>query len=320
MSLNSITVLLPIFFVLGLGYVAGRTKKFDADQVQGISYLVLHYAMPAMMFVATVSTRRSEMFAEGPFLMALLGAFVGLFVVAVLFSVFVLHHSLGEAALQANLISYPSVAFIGPPIFRGLFGGTSIFSIASAAVLCAVTVVPLTVALAEIHGQRKASSAAGSPDPDPAALIASSLWKTIKQPMVLLPAIGVALVLADVRIPQVIDNMLMLIGSATSGASIFLAGLIVAAYRIKIDFEIVGNVLVKMVGQPALMALLVASIGVANPLGREGVLICAIPTAVFAPLIAPHYKVYEAESASTLVLTALLMIVTLPLTILLTGA
>jgi predicted permease len=45
-----------------------------------------------------------------------------------------------------------------------------------------------------------------------------------------------------------------------------------------------------------------------------------IPTAVFAPLIAPHYKVYEAESASTLVLTALLMIVTLPLTILLTGA
>ena len=41
---------------------------------------------------------------------------------------------------------------------------------------------------------------------------------------------------------------------------------------------------------------------------------------VFAPLIAPHYKVYEAESASTLVLTALLMIVTLPLTILLTGA
>ena len=127
MSLNAITVLLPIFFVLGLGYVAGRTKKFDADQVQGISYLVLHYAMPAMMFVATVSTKRSEMLAEGPFLMALLGAFVGLFIVVVLFSVFVLHHSLGEAALQANLISYPSVAFIGPPIFQGLFGGSEYF-------------------------------------------------------------------------------------------------------------------------------------------------------------------------------------------------
>jgi predicted permease len=242
-----------------------------------------------------------------------------LFVVVVLISVFVLHHSLGEAALQANLVSYPSVAFIGPPVFRGLFGGASIFSIASAAVLCTVTVVPLTVALAEIHGQRKASTVAGSPG-KAGALIASSLWKTITQPMVLLPAIGVVLVLADVRVPKVIDNMLTLIGSATSGASIFLPGLIVAAYKININFEVVGNALVKMVGQPALMALLVASIGVANALALEGVLICAIPTAVFAPLIAPHYKVYEAESASTLVLTALLMIVTLPLAILLTGA
>ena len=144
MSLNSITVLLPIFFVLGLGYVAGRRKQFDADQVQGISHLVLHYAMPAMMFVATVSTKRSELLAEGPFLMALLGAFVGLFIVVVLFSVFVLHHSLGEAALQANLMSYPSVAFIGPPIFQGLFGGRSIFSIASAAVLCAIRTFSIT--------------------------------------------------------------------------------------------------------------------------------------------------------------------------------
>jgi predicted permease len=93
-----------------------------------------------------------------------------------------------------------------------------------------------------------------------------------------------------------------------------------AKVELKINFEVVGNALVKMIGQPALMALLAANIGVANPLWREGVLICAIPTAVFAPLIAPHYKVYEAEAASTLVLTALLMIVTLPLAILLTGA
>jgi hypothetical protein len=43
MSLNAIIVLLSIFFVLGLGYIAGRAKEFDADQVQGISYLVLQY-------------------------------------------------------------------------------------------------------------------------------------------------------------------------------------------------------------------------------------------------------------------------------------
>jgi auxin efflux carrier (AEC) len=319
MILNAINVLLPIFFVLGLGYVAGRTHKFDADQVQGINRLVLNYAMPAMMFVATVSTTRSELLAEAPFLLALLGAFVGTFALVFLFSKFVLRHSIGEAALQANLTSYPSVAFFGPPIFRGLFGPASLLSTASAAVLSVITIVPLTVALVEIHSQRTASGAAGDSSPSLGSLLAASLERTFKQPMVLLPLIGAALVLADVRVPQVIDNMLLLIGSATSGASIFLAGLVIAAYKLKVNAEVIGNVAVKMIVQPALMALLVAVIGVASPLNREGILICAIPTAVFAPLLAPRYKVYEAESASTLMLSALAMIVTLPLAILLTG-
>jgi len=111
--------------------------------------------------------------------------------------------------------------------------------------------------------------------------------------------------------------MLMLIGLATSGASIFLAGLIIAAYEVKLSAEIIMNTLIKMVAQPLLMAVLVMALGIANPLRSEGIVVCAIPTAVFAPLLAPRYRIYEVESASTLVTAAVLMIVTLPLTILL---
>ena len=111
--------------------------------------------------------------------------------------------------------------------------------------------------------------------------------------------------------------MLMLIGSATSGASIFLAGLIIAAYEVKLSAEIIMNTLIKMVAQPLLMAALVMTLGISNPLRSEGIVVCAIPTAVFAPLLAPRYRIYEVESSSTLVTAAVLMIVTLPLTILL---
>jgi predicted permease len=64
-------------------------------------------------------------------------------------------------------------------------------------------------------------------------------------------------VLVGVDVPQLFDNMLMLIGSTTSGASIFLAGLIIAAYEIKLNAEIILNTLIKMVAQPLLMAVLV---------------------------------------------------------------
>src|SRR5438067_3983602 len=158
MTLTALAVLLPVFFVLGLGYFAGHAKKFDADQVAGLNDLVLDYAFPAMMFVATVKTPRDVLLSEGSYALALLIAFVGLFLVMVLVSTRLLHHSLGEAALQANLASFPSVAFFGPPIFQGLFGESSLLSIALAATLSAITIVPLTLVLLEIHRQHAAAA------------------------------------------------------------------------------------------------------------------------------------------------------------------
>ncbi|MFL6545187.1 MAG: AEC family transporter [Candidatus Udaeobacter sp.] len=311
MTLTALTVLLPVFFVLGLGYFAGRAKKFDADQVAGLNELVLDYAFPAMMFVATVKTPRQLLLSEGSYALALLIAFVGLFLAVVLVSTLLLRHSLGEATLQANLASFPSVGFFGPPIFQGLFGPSSLVSIAFASTLSAVTMIPLTLVLLEIHHQRTTRGEGQRVS----SLIVQSLANTLKKPMVWAPLIGVALVLAGARVPPLIDNMLMLIGSSTSGASIFLAGLIIAAYEIRLNGEVIGNALVKMVAQPLLMVLLVAALKVGSPLAGEGIVICAIPTAVFAPLLAPRYRIYEVESSSTLMATALLMIVTLPIAI-----
>jgi len=311
MTLTALTVLLPVFFVLGLGYFAGHAKKFDADQVAGLNELVLDYAFPAMMFVATVKTPRDELLSEGSYALALLVAFVGLFLAMVLVSTQLLRHSLGEATLQANLASFPSVGFFGPPIFQGLFGPSSLVSIAFASTLSAVTIIPLTLVLLEIHHQRTTRGEGQRVS----SLIVQSLANTLKKPMVWAPLIGVALVLAGARVPPLIDNMLMLIGSSTSGASIFLAGLIIAAYEIRLNGEVIANALVKMVAQPLLMVLLVAALKVGSPLAGEGIVICAIPTAVFAPLLAPRYRIYEVESSSTLMATALLMIVTLPIAI-----
>jgi predicted permease len=313
MIVSVVAVLLPVFFVLGLGYLAGRAKEFDADQRAGLNELVLDYALPAMLFVATVRTPRAQLLNEGPFVIALFIAFVGLFTIMVLASTRIFRHSLGEAALQANLTSYPSVAFFGPPIFQGLFGPSSLISITLAATIAAITIVPLTVVLLEMHQQHKT----GSDVRQLKAIVLQSSANTFKQPMVWAPMIGVGLVVLGLPVPQLVDNMLRLIGSTTSGASIFLAGLIIAAYDIKVDREIIANVLVKMIVQPLFMAILIAALGIRNPLAREAIVICAIPTAVLAPLLAPRYSVYEVEASSTLIAAAVTMIVTLPLTILL---
>ncbi|MCJ7453662.1 MAG: AEC family transporter [Steroidobacteraceae bacterium] len=315
MFFTSFAVLLPVLFVMILGYWAGHRGKFSADQVKGINDIVLDYALPALMFVGIVQTTRDEMAAEVPFLIVIFLAFVGLFIVVLLFSLRVRRHSLGAAALQANLVSLPSVAFIGTPIFRGLFGESGLVSITFATVLGLVTIVPLTVVLLEIHAKK----VSGGETDRLSELVRKSLVTSFRKPMVWAPLSAVTLTLLNVPTPKEVDDMLELIGSATGGLSLFLAGLIIAAYRVRLSGEVIGNVLVKMSVQPLLMVAFVSTLAVDELLGRQAIVICAIPSAVLAPLLAPRYHVYESESASTLVLTTLTMIVTLPVAIFLTG-
>jgi malonate transporter len=236
MIVSAITLLLPILFVMALGYAAGRAKKFSAQQAMGLSELVLVYALPALMFVGTVSTTRTRLLAEAPYLLGVFLTTVGLFAAAVLFSVFLLRHSLGEAAIQANLVTFPSVAFLGVPIFTGLFGSLSIVAIATATVVSCGILVPLTVVLLEMHQQRSTHDV----EKIASKALVHSLLNSAKEPMVWAPLLGMLLVLADIPVPQEMDKMLKLLGSATSGMSLFLAGLIVATYRIRIDTEILG--------------------------------------------------------------------------------
>jgi malonate transporter and related proteins len=96
------------------------------------------------------------------------------------------------------------------------------------------TIIPLTVVLREIHRQQTSGDAGQALR----SMITQSLADTFKKPMVWAPLLGVGLVLVGMDVPQLLDNMLMLIGSTISGASIFLAGLIIAAYEIRLSAEI----------------------------------------------------------------------------------
>jgi predicted permease len=314
--INAFSVLLPVLFVIALGFFAGRAKQFDKDQVQGLNALVITFALPASLFVGIVTTPRSSLLAAGPFVIVLLIAFIGLFVAVALFSVFVLRRGAGAAAVQATCIAFGNVTFIGLPILTPLFGSSSTFAVAIAALILQVTLVPLMVTMLEYEQQLSA----GGETHGVVTLVAKSLLGSLRQPVVLVPLLGISLLLIGLSVPKQLVNMLNLIGSATSGVAVFVAGLIIAAYHVKVTVEIAANTLVKMIVQPILMVLLVTAFGIGKPLGSEAILICALPTAVIPVMLALRYRVYEAEAASTLLLTTFTMIVVVPIVIALARA
>jgi predicted permease len=152
------------------------------------------------------------------------------------------------------------------------------------------------------------------------ALVKQSLINSLKTPVVAAALLAMILVLLGVSVTKELQNILNLIGSATTGVATFETGLILAAYQFKATVETAGNTLVKMIGQPLLVAVLVAAFGVGKPLSSEAILLCSLPTALVPPMFAIRYHVYEADAASTLLLTTLSMVVVLPIAMALTGA
>src|ERR1700756_3347653 len=67
---NIMGALFPIFFVLALGYLAGRRNTFDADQAAGFSKLALSFALPAALFVSMTDIPRDLLLGQGRLVLA----------------------------------------------------------------------------------------------------------------------------------------------------------------------------------------------------------------------------------------------------------
>lgn len=57
--LDILSVLAPVFVVIGLGYLGGKRKIFDDHQIEGFNEFVLGFALPAMIFASVLATPRS---------------------------------------------------------------------------------------------------------------------------------------------------------------------------------------------------------------------------------------------------------------------
>src|SRR5262249_5592700 len=79
-----VTALLPVFFVLALGYGAGKRNAFDADQAAGLSKLALTFALPASLFVGMASIRKDLLLRRAPLVLALCLSHAAVFLIACL--------------------------------------------------------------------------------------------------------------------------------------------------------------------------------------------------------------------------------------------
>jgi predicted permease len=234
-----LSALAPIVFTLLLGFVAAWRHDFGPKEASVLNRMVLLYAVPLALFVGMVGTPRADLVQDIAFVVAIFVAIVGLYALVFLLFHFVLRFSLSESVLAALTASAPAVPFMGPAILGDLFGKASAITIAIAALIINLIVVPITI-LGLALGRTPVGTTA--PATTRHSVLAESLLETVKEPIVWAPVLAFVLVLCDVRIPAIVDRGLSLLGQATSGVALFASGIMLAAYKIKIDLTAISGV------------------------------------------------------------------------------
>jgi malonate transporter and related proteins len=309
MAWTILLALAPIFFVLAVGYAAGRLHMVDNRNVDSLNVLVMSFALPAALFVATASAPRSELLDEAP-----LFAILGLVMLAVHFAWYALARrfwqaSKPDAALQALTISFPNLAGVGLPIAVSLLGPSGTVPVAVALASGSIMVSPAALLVVEMDS--------GKPDGvgRPAVQTTKALRRALTKPVVLAPAVGILLSLSGLKLGPVAEECLMLIGRTAPGVALFLTGLILSSQPFRLDWKVTAATATADVVRPLLTAAVVFALPVSLDTAKIAILMAAVPSGFFGILFAVSYHLNSATAGSMVLASTVFSIVTMAVVI-----
>jgi malonate transporter len=299
--------LVPIFFVLLLGYFSGKYKVVDNTHVGELNTVVMTYAIPASLFLATAMTPRQSMLAQWPILVILGGAMMLLYLLWYLLQRHVRKTSSSEASLQALTVSLPNYAAAGLPVALALLGPGHVVPVAIAIAAGSLLPSPVTLALLELSEATQGGSAVKR--------FLRAIGHALIKPIVLAPVIGVLFSMLDWQLPPIVAASLLQIGQAAGGLALFVTGLILSAQRFRLSWNVALATVTANIVQPLLAFAIAHMLGVSDAIMKISVLMAALPSGFFGILFASKHGDVSEDANSIVIASTVASMFTLGLAI-----
>jgi malonate transporter len=301
--------LAPVFFVLLLGFFAGRFRIVDSHHVDGLNALVMNFALPASLFAATASASRSQMIAQAPLFLAfgltMLLLYLAWYWSARSFS----GVSRSDASLQALTIGFPNLAGVGLPVLSSMLGPGGAVPVAVALASGSILISPLTLIMVEMNaGKAHGADVSGRQ-------VLTAVRRALTKPVVLAPALGILLSLSNFDLDALAHACLALIGNAAAGVALFLTGLILSAQSFRLDWRVVAATAAADVIRPLLAVAVVYIFRVAPDTAKTTILLAAVPSGFFGILFAVNYRLDSTTVGSMVIASTGFSVVTMTIAI-----
>jgi predicted permease len=217
-----------------------------------------------------------------------------------------------EASVQALNIALPNYAAAGLPLIAAVFGAANTIDVALAIAAGSIVLSPLTLAILEAN-----KAPAGGQGNLGAAL--QAIGRSLRKPIVLGPLLGIIFCLLGIPLAEALRRSFQLIGQAAGGVALFLTGLILSAQRIELGPNVLSGTLLKNVAHPLLAFGLIPALPMDRDTALAALLLCALPSGFFGVLFGLRYGLQSHVAGSTLIVSSLASVVTLPAALVLTA-
>lgn len=303
--LGFLSLCLPIFAVVALGFAAARRRLVSPVVVDAIGLFSFNVALPALLLRLMAAQPFAQSF-EPAYFRGYLSACLAMFAATMLFAWWQRHGRQTAAAFGAAA-AMGNVGYLAPPLLLPMLGPRAAGPIAMA-IIAEVAVI---IALGSVLMARGGASGAGL----------RAAWDGLRglarNPVILSICGGVLLAAAEWSIPDPIERFLAFLGGAAGPTALFALGGTLA--RLSVGKELLGTAavttLVKLVAYPALVWLVLGMwLQLDGFWVMAGVLLAAMPTATNAFLLAQRHGAGADEVSAAVLLSTVVAAVTFPVT------
>ena len=114
-------IIVPVFGIVLIGYVAARTGVFGSSAVEGLGKFVFNFAIPAMLF-RTMATQALPDPIEWDFLLAYFGGAYLVWVLAMVVSRTGFRRDFAAASIAGMSAAFGNTVLLGIPLILTIYG------------------------------------------------------------------------------------------------------------------------------------------------------------------------------------------------------
>ena len=288
-----------------IGYLAARLCWLDTNAIRGLSLFVFNFVIPPLLFRNTVTTELPDDIPWGMLLSFYLSVFtafaLGMFAVGIGFGC-----RLGEQAVAGFSAAFGNTVLLGIPLALTAFGAEASLPVFLIIAFHSLLLLPTATVIIEIsRGHSKA--------------LAEIPWMTLRgllsNPLIIALLLGLLFNLAKLPIPGPVDAMVKTLAQAALPCALFAMGASLSQYRIAGNIaQALVLVGLKILLLPLLVWVLAVRVFHLPDLWIQAlVLLAAMPTGVNGYLLAQRYQFGVATTATAIVISTALSVVSLPL-------